>query len=58
VAADENQGNIALVDKEIRAGVPADLSDAYARAARPALDAMTKFDKYLKNSLSGRDSYN
>ncbi len=58
VAAEENQGNIALVDKEIRAGVPADLSDAYARAARPALDAMTKFDKYLKNSLSGRDNHN
>jgi uncharacterized protein (DUF885 family) len=58
VAIDENQGNIALVDKEIRAGVPAAQSDNYARAARPALDAMIKFDKYLKNSLSGRNDYN
>ena len=52
VAIEENQGNIDLVDKEIRAGVPANQSDNYARAARPALDAMVKFDKYLKNSLS------
>ncbi len=58
VAIDENLGNIALVDKEIRAGVPADLSENYARAARPALDAMIKFDKYLKNSLTGRNDYN
>ena len=57
VAIEENQGNIALVDKEIRAGVPADQSENYARAARPALDAMIKFDKYLKNSLSPRNDY-
>ena len=40
VAIEENQGNIALVDKTIRAGVPADHPRTYARAARPALDAM------------------
>ena len=57
VAAEENQGNINLVDKEIRAGVPPDQSENYARAARPALDAMTKFDKFLKNRLSGRNDY-
>lgn len=55
VAIDENDGNIALVDNEIRAAVPPDLSDAYARAARPALDAMNKFKTYLKGSLSSRN---
>jgi len=54
VAVDENQGNINLVDKEIRAAVPPDLLDAYARAARPALEAMRKFETFLKNSLAGR----
>jgi uncharacterized protein (DUF885 family) len=56
VAMEENQGNINLVDKEIRAGVPPGQSDSYARAARPALDAMAKFDEFLKNSLSGRSN--
>jgi uncharacterized protein (DUF885 family) len=54
VAIDENQGNIDLVDKTIRAQVPDNLRDNYARVARPALDAMNKFQTYLKNSLSAR----
>jgi uncharacterized protein (DUF885 family) len=58
VAIEENLGNINLVDKDIRAGIPADQSENFARAARPALDAMTKFDKFLRNSLSGRNDYN
>ena len=57
VAIEENQGNIAMVDKEIRAGVPPEQSEIYARAARPALDAMTRFDKFLRNSLSARNTY-
>jgi uncharacterized protein (DUF885 family) len=57
VAIEENQGNINLVDKEIRAGVPPDLSENYARAARPALDAMTTFDKFLRGSLHDRNRY-
>jgi uncharacterized protein (DUF885 family) len=57
VAIEENQGNIAMVDKEIRAGVPPDQSGNYARAARPALDAMTRFEKFLRNSLSARNTY-
>ena len=55
VAIQENQGNINLVDKDIRAQVTADLADAYARAARPALDAMVKFDQFLRNSLMERN---
>ncbi|MCX6630116.1 MAG: DUF885 domain-containing protein [Candidatus Solibacter sp.] len=57
VAIEENQGNMNLVDKEIRAGLPPDQAETYARAARPALDAMTRFDKFLRNSLSSRNSH-
>jgi uncharacterized protein (DUF885 family) len=57
VAMDENQGNIDLVDKTIRAAVPDDLASAYSRAASPALAAMRKFQDYLKNSLSRRNDY-
>ncbi len=58
VAAEENQGNIDLVDKTIRAGVPDDLKDAYTRAARPALEAMNKFQAFLKTNLAARNNYN
>jgi uncharacterized protein (DUF885 family) len=58
VAFDENQGNIDLIDKTIRAGVPSELKDAYARAARPALESMTKFQDFLKNKLSARNTFN
>jgi uncharacterized protein (DUF885 family) len=57
VAIGENQGNIDLVDKEIRGGVPPELADAYGRAVRPALDAMNRFDKFLKTSITGRADY-
>ena len=55
VAMEENEGNMGLVDKTIRATVPPDLRDAYNLAALSALDAMRKFQDYLKNNLSGRD---
>jgi len=55
VAIEENQGNINLVDKEIRAQITTDLAQDYARAARTALDAMNKYDKFLRNSLSQRN---
>ena len=58
VAIEENQGNMNLVDKEIRSGIPPDQAETYARAARPALDAMTRFEKFLKTSLTGRSNYN
>jgi uncharacterized protein (DUF885 family) len=57
VADEENDGNMTLVDKEIRAQVPADMADVYARAARPALDAMTKFKTYLKSRLAPRNDW-
>ncbi|HTP36263.1 MAG TPA: DUF885 domain-containing protein [Candidatus Acidoferrales bacterium] len=58
VAIEENEGNIALVDKELRTWVPSDMSSDYARAARPALEAMNKFKSYLQGSLSSRASAN
>ena len=57
VAAEENRGNIDLVDKTIRARVPAELGDAYTRAARPALEAMRKFQDYLEQGLSTRNNW-
>ncbi len=54
VAQDENQGNMDLVDKIIRAEVPENLRDPYSRVARPALDAMKRFQDYLQKSLSAR----
>jgi uncharacterized protein (DUF885 family) len=57
VAIEENQGNIDLVDKTMRAAVPADLAGTYGRAAGSALAAMRKFQDYLKNSLSRRNDF-
>ncbi len=57
VATEENEGNIALVDKTIRAEVPADQRAAYDQAARAALDAMARFQGYLKKSLSARANW-
>jgi uncharacterized protein (DUF885 family) len=57
VAIAENQGNIDLVDKDIRQAVPDNLANEYARAAVPALAAMRKFQDYLKNSLAQRNDF-
>jgi uncharacterized protein (DUF885 family) len=57
VATEENLGNIELVDKTIRAAVPDDMRDAYARAARPAIEAMNKFQAFLKNNLTARTDF-
>jgi uncharacterized protein (DUF885 family) len=57
VAIEENDGNIALVDQTIRAAVPGDLKDAFDHAAKPALEAMQKFQNYLKTSLAVRNNW-
>ena len=57
VAAEENEGNIALVDKTIRAAVPADQRADFDRAARPALDALRAFQDYLQRSLAVRSGF-
>jgi len=55
VAIEENEGNLALVDKTIRGEVPADLRSSYDAAAAPALAAMRSFQDYLKNDLAHRN---
>src|SRR5262249_1426499 len=54
VAAGENEGNLDLIDKEIRGRAPADLRADYDRAASTALEALRGFQTYLKNDLSKR----
>jgi len=56
-AMEVNQGIIDLVDKEIRAAVPADVRKDYADAAGIALPAMRKFQDYLQNKLQYLDNY-
>jgi uncharacterized protein (DUF885 family) len=56
VAQAENDGNIGLVDKTLREGVPAELRAEYDRAAAPALDALRGFNQWLKDDLSKRTS--
>ena len=56
VAAEENEGNIGLVDTTIRADVPNEQRAAYDRAGAPALDAMRDFQRFLRGSLAKRDN--
>jgi uncharacterized protein (DUF885 family) len=56
VAISENQGNIDLVEKTLRASVPENLRPEYETAARPALAALRKFQDYLQRSLSARQN--
>ena len=55
VAMEENEGNINLVDKVLRAEVPGELKADFENAAKSALDAMRKFGVFLKTDLSERD---
>ena len=54
VAKEENDGNIDLIDKTLRKGVPADQQQAYAAAATPALDSLRTFNRFLENDLPKR----
>ena len=56
VAQQENQGNIELVDRTIRAKIPATLKTRYEHATANALSALTSFNAFLKNDLSRRKS--
>lgn len=48
VAAEENDGNVDLIDKTLRAEVPPSLKDQYDAAATPAMDALRAFNTFLK----------
>jgi uncharacterized protein (DUF885 family) len=55
VAIGENDGNIALIDQEIRNAAPPDMRSEYDLAAKPALEALRSFTKYLQSDLMMRD---
>jgi uncharacterized protein (DUF885 family) len=56
VAREENDGNLELIDKTLRAKAPEALKTDYNRAAAPALDALRGFTKFLKDDLSKKTS--
>jgi len=56
VAREENDGNIDLIDKTLRAKAPANLKADFDKAAGPALDSLRAFNSYLKDDLSKRTS--
>jgi uncharacterized protein (DUF885 family) len=56
VAREENDGNLDLIDKTLRAKTPDALKADYDRAAGPALDALRGFTKFLKDDLSKKTS--
>ncbi len=55
VAAEENQGNIDLLEHTIPAEVPQELRADFDRAARSALAALHGFQNYLQNDLAKRN---
>jgi uncharacterized protein (DUF885 family) len=56
VAREENEGNIDLIDKTLRAQVPADRKVDFDKAAGSALDSLRAFNTFLKDDLSKRTS--
>jgi len=56
VAREENDGNIALIDKTLRDAAPAAQKAAYAAAAAKALAAVRDFNGFLKDKLSSKAS--
>jgi uncharacterized protein (DUF885 family) len=58
VAKAENDGNIDLIDKTLRQGVPAAQKQAYDQAAAPALDSLRGFNRFLETDLLKRSPGN
>jgi len=52
VAREENDGNIELIDKTLRAATPTALKTAYSAAATPALKSLREFNDYLSLKTS------
>jgi uncharacterized protein (DUF885 family) len=57
-AMEESQGNIDLVDGELRRAAPAELGEEYGRAAGVALPALRSFQDLLSKKLQYLDNYN
>lgn len=51
VALEENQGNIELIDKTLRAAVPVSQRNLYGQAADKALNAVGDFNEFLTRKL-------
>jgi uncharacterized protein (DUF885 family) len=56
VAHEENDGNISLIDKTLRAATPVELRAEFAAAAAPALQAPRDLNEYLATTLSKKTS--
>jgi uncharacterized protein (DUF885 family) len=56
VAREENDGNIALIDKTLRDAVPESRKGAYSAAAAKAIAAVRDFNVLLKDKLSAHTS--
>jgi uncharacterized protein (DUF885 family) len=56
VAREENDGNIGLVDKEVRSKVPPAQKADYDRAATAAIAALKDFSAFLEKDLSKKTS--
>jgi uncharacterized protein (DUF885 family) len=56
VAREENEGNIALIDRTLRDAAPASLKDDYARAAQSALTALKDLNAHLAGPLASKTS--
>ncbi len=56
VAREENDGNLDLIDKTLRAKVPDALKKDYDSAAGPALKSLRAFTAFLKGDLSKKTS--
>jgi uncharacterized protein (DUF885 family) len=56
VAREENDGNIALVDKELRSKVPEAQKADYDKAATTAIAALKDFSAFLEKDLSKKPS--
>ena len=54
VAREENDGNVALVDKTLRSFIPEDQRAAFDHAAQGAIEAFHGFDRFLADKLPRR----
>ena len=52
VAQQENEGNIALIDQQVRSQIPAQLKNQFDSAASKAIPALRAFNGWLDKSLS------
>jgi uncharacterized protein (DUF885 family) len=56
VAREENAGNVALIDADLRGGCPADLRMRYDQSAAAAIAALNGFNRWLEDNLAEKPS--